>query len=110
MKFVDARGILDGLVAEFVGLAIAMRPLHARAGQPDGKALGIVIAAIGASLKRGHPAKFGGPHNEGIIEQPSRLQIFDESRGGLIEDWRMHVVLGLERLVTVQLPTPSPIA
>src|SRR6266545_6986343 len=58
VQVVDGAGVLDRLVTKFVGGAVAEPAFHARAGQPDGEPVRVVVAAAGALLKGRHPAEF----------------------------------------------------
>ena len=65
----------DRLVAELVGRAVAEAALHAGAGQPDGEALRVVVAAARALLERRHPAELGHPDDQRVVEQAALLQV-----------------------------------
>jgi len=68
VEVVNGRHLLNGLVAELIGGAVAVRFLDAGAGQPDREPLGIVVAALRSLLKGGHAAELRGPHDERIVE------------------------------------------
>src|SRR4051812_32758313 len=104
VEVVDGRDPLDRLVAEVVGGAEAEAALHAGAGEPDGESVRVVVAAAGPFLEGGHPAEFGRPDDERVVEQAPPLEVADECRGGAVEDRRVDVVLLLE------LPVPVPVA
>ncbi len=101
VQFIDAARVFHGLVTEFVRGAIAGGPLDAGPGQPHGKPLGIVIAALRTCLEGWHPAELGTPHNQRIVEHAAGLQVLEQRRGGLIEDRGMHRILILDRLVAI---------
>jgi len=46
VEVVDVCGVLDDVVTEVVGLAVHDPFLDAPAGEPDGEALGMVVAAV----------------------------------------------------------------
>ena len=69
VEVVDVDDLFDGLVAELVGGAEAEPALHAGAGEPGGKPLGVVVAALRALLKRGHAAELGGPDDQRVLEE-----------------------------------------
>ena len=85
-------GILDGLPAEVVGGAVGEALLEAAAGQPHGKAVRIVVAAVvglathesAAHLDHRRAAEFRARHDDGLVEQAARLQVLDERGKGLV--------------------------
>ena len=48
----DVVAVLDGVEAELVGRAVDDAALDAAAGQPDGEAVGVVVAAVGRPGRR----------------------------------------------------------
>ena len=74
VEVVDVDHVLDGLVAELVGGPEAEPMLDAGAGEPGGEALGVVVAAGGSLLKRGHAAELGGPDDSVSSSSPRALR------------------------------------
>ena len=102
VQVVDGGDVLDGLVAELVGGAVAEAALDAGAGQPDGEAVRVVVAAAGALLERRHAAELGDPDDERVVEQAAAVSGRDQSAAqGWSRIGRVDVVLRLERLVAV---------
>ncbi len=67
VKVVDADGILDGRVAEFVGLAVTRSTLDSATGHPRGEGLHIVIPARVARcglLRCRSPTELAAPDDE----------------------------------------------
>ena len=88
-----------------------MAALHAGAGQPDGEALGVVIAAVGAFLEGGHAAELGDEDDERVLQQAALLQVAQQRGAGLVEDGaRGRDTASAMVLWPSQLPTPSPMA
>ena len=50
------------------------------------KRVGVVVAAGRARLVRRHPAEFGGPENQRVLEQAPLLEVGQKGGGGLVED------------------------
>src|SRR5262249_30651563 len=82
MQIVDRHDVADGRVAEFVGGAGGDAPFDAPAGQPEGDAFDVVVAAV--TLGHGSPAKLAAPDHEGVVEHPALLQVLDECGGTLV--------------------------
>ncbi len=101
MKVVDGDGFLLDLPAEVVGGAVGVTALDAGTGEPSGEAIGIVVAAAGAFLEGGHPAKFGAAKNQGVFEESALFEVAQKRAGGLVEDGAVHVVLCGEFFVAV---------
>src|SRR5262249_25772526 len=68
VQVVDVDRLFDGLVAELVGCAVDMAALDATAGQPNGEAPVVVIAAVAGlavdQLDRGRPAEFAAANHQ----------------------------------------------
>ncbi len=86
VEIVNGGYVSDGFVSEFIRRAIAEGFLYAGAGEPDGEAFGIVVAAAGAFLEGRHAAEFGDPHDQCVFKNAALLQILKQRRGGLIEN------------------------
>ena len=103
VKVVNRRDVLDGLVAEFVGGSVTESTFHSGAGHPHGESFRVMIATVRIFLERWHATKFRNPENKCIVEQTAGFHIFDQCRGGLIEDWRVDIVLFFELLVSIPI-------
>ena len=70
-----------GFAAEFVAAAVGGAWFDACAGEPCDEATAVVIAA-GAALGEGSAAEFGGPDDEGIVEETALGEVLEERRWG----------------------------
>ena len=52
MQVGDVVAVLDGVEAELVGRAVDDAALDAAAGQPDGEAVRVMVAAVGTLARR----------------------------------------------------------
>ena len=73
VEVVDRRDVLDGLVAELVGRAVAER----RASRPAPasqtvKPFGLWSRPLRPLLERRHPAELGHPDDQRVVEQAAR--------------------------------------
>src|SRR6266404_20739 len=80
VEVVDACDVLDGVVAQIVGGAELRAALDAAAGDEDGEALDVVIAA--GALGHGRAAEFAAPDDEGVVEHAALFEVGDEGGGG----------------------------
>ena len=78
VQIVHRADVLHRVDAQLVGRADERAPLGAAAGQPDGEALGMMVAAVAACRVR-RAAEFARPHNQCFVEQAASFEIFDES-------------------------------
>ena len=69
VEVVERVDVLHRALAEVVGHAVADAGLHARAREPAGEAIGVVVAALRALLEEGHPAKLRAPDDERVLQQ-----------------------------------------
>lgn len=93
VEVVDRNDVLHGLIAEFVGGAVAEGGFDSGAHQHAGEAEGVVVAAGGAFLEHRHAAEFRAEKDEGVVEQPAAFQVAQQRRGRLIENRAVNVVL-----------------
>ena len=77
VEVVEVGDVLDGLHAELVGGAVDRAAPDAAAGQEDGEALRVVVAAVGAGGV-GRPAELAGPEDQRALEQPALLEVLDQ--------------------------------
>ncbi len=65
-----------------------MPGLNAAAGQPDGEAARVVVAAVVGggerALRVGRAAEFAAPDDERVVEQAALFEVDDERGGGLV--------------------------
>ena len=101
VQVVDRQDVFDGFETEFVGRAVADSAFDASSGEEGGKAVGIVISALGTFLEHRHTAELGTPHNQRVVEQPSLPHVVNQCRGWLIHDAAVNVVLLSQLLMTV---------
>ena len=73
-----------GFAAEFVAAAVGGAGFDACAGEPCDEASAVVIAA-GAALGEGRAAEFGGPYDEGVVEETALGEVFEESGDGAVD-------------------------
>ena len=88
------RGI-DGVEADFVGGAVGDACFEAAAGHPDGEAVDMVIAAIGA-LGAWGATEFGGEDHEGVFEEAALGEVLEEAGDGLVDGEGEFGVIGFE--------------
>src|SRR5204863_2299163 len=70
----DVVAVFDGVEAYLIGAAMNYAALDAAAGHPDGEAIGVVVAPVGA-LAAGGTSEFGGPDDEGVVEHAAALEV-----------------------------------
>src|SRR6266511_2878585 len=90
-----------GLVAKIVGGAQRKGGPDAPAGQPDGEAARIVVAAGAVLLGVRGAAEFAAPPDQRVLEQPARFQVGQQAGDGSVH--RAGVV-GVFRQVRVLVP------
>src|SRR5438552_16853952 len=83
VQVVDLHLILDDMIAVFVRGDVNGASLDAAAGQPHGKAEGIMITAI-RPLSHRRAAELRAPDNERRIKQSARLEIAQKAGYRLI--------------------------
>ncbi len=89
LDIVDVDGVLDDIVAEFVGGAVDGAGLNAAAGHPHGEGFGVVVAAAGAAeggvaFDHGGAAEFAAPDDEGFVEEAALFEVGDEGGAGAV--------------------------
>ena len=71
--------------AQVVRLSQGSAGADAAAGQPHGEGVGMVVAAVGfGPLDHGRATEFATPEHQGLVQQPSLLEILYQSRRGSI--------------------------
>ena len=82
-------GIFGDLIGKIIGLAMTVARLEAATGAPDGVADPEVIAPVATpvfnvALDKNRASKLADPEHDGIVEQATLLEIFDQSGSRLI--------------------------
>ena len=98
VEVVDLDLVLDGVVAVVVGGAVDGAAFDPAAGQPDGEAVGVVVAAVGSLRHRG-AAEFAAPDDQGRVEQAARLEVLEQAGDRLVDG---------AGVVLVAVPSDSP--
>lgn len=88
VEIVNMHWILSDIVAVFIGLADDMSSSNTGSGDQCGKASRVVIPSVvvgrQSTLRINGPAELASPDDEGIVEQASFFEVFDQGSGGLI--------------------------
>src|SRR5215471_6784504 len=100
MDVVTIHRVFGNFVRPLVAGAVADAALDTSAGQPNRKGKRVMVPPL-AGLAAGHPSEFGGPENDGVLEQSARFEIFDQSRTWLVHSRRHGAVVAREILVTI---------
>ena len=100
VQIVHVHRVLDGLVAELVGLAVGDPWLDAPAGQPEGEPLVVVVAAVGVLAVR-RAAELAAPDHQRLVEQPPRAQVRQQAGDRPIDGPGVPGVAGLQAAVLV---------
>ena len=83
VQIVNVDLVLDGRVSEVIGRAVGLAPLDSAAGHPGCETARAMVATL-AVLAGGRPAEFAGPHDQGLVQQPSPLEVEQQARHRLI--------------------------
>ena len=75
----------DGLVTQFVRLAVAHAAFDAAAREEVGEPFWIVIASAARALHDGLPAKFTAPNDERFVEQAALFEILQKRGDGFVD-------------------------
>src|SRR5262249_8318055 len=79
VQVVDVDAVLDRAEAQLVRSADDLTGFHAAAGEPHGKAVGVVVAAVGALAHR-RAAELAAPDDQRFIKQAAPLQVAEQGR------------------------------
>src|SRR5260370_2619715 len=86
MEVVQRDGVLDDVIADFIGGADGSAWFDAAAGQPDSKRAGVMVSAeeqrAVAALVHGCAAELAAPYDERGIEQAALFQVLDQRGAG----------------------------
>src|SRR5262245_30700470 len=88
------------LVAERIRGAVMQAAFDARSCQPNGEAVGVVIASL-VPLRIGRAPEFTAPDDKRRFQQSARLQIRKKGRGGLVRMETAGAMVGFEIGMTV---------
>ena len=83
VQVVDINFVFHDFVTVIIGGTVNHSALHASAGEPEGKAEGIMIAAVGA-LGEGRAPEFSRPQDQCLVQQTARLQVTEQAGDGLV--------------------------
>ena len=85
MEVAHVDDVFDGIVAEFVGLAVAEAGLHSASGHPHGETFDVVVATGTAfALEHGCSSEFATPNHEGVLEKSTLFEIGEKGPGGFV--------------------------
>ena len=98
--------LVGNVVAVVVGAAVGDARLHTAASHPHREASRMVVAAVvltgQPTLAVDGPAKLTAPDNQGVVEQPTALEIPDQGRRALVDIPALRLML--RRQVAVGVP------
>src|SRR5512135_2800674 len=83
LKIVDGDGVLNGRVTEVVGRAVDVTGLETAAGQPEGEAVAVMVAAV-LPLRDRQTSELARPENDRLVKQSPLLEVAHERGAGLI--------------------------
>src|SRR5262249_53748137 len=103
VQVVHGNLVLGSVVAVFVRRAVNRAPLDAAAGHPHSEPIWMMIPARrGAStLSRRCAAEFTTPNHQGLVEQATCLQIFQQGRDRLVGSLSVYGVALLQAAMLV---------
>jgi len=85
MQITNVNTVLDHVEAEVVRSAKSHARSHSSTGKPDGEGVWMMIATIATTaLHHGRASEFAAPDDKGVVEQPTLLEILDETGSGLV--------------------------
>src|SRR5262249_43902586 len=89
VEVVDGPGVAADLVAVVVRFAEGDAGLHAAAGQPQGEAAAMMVAAMivasEPALAVHGPAELATPDDQRVFQEPAAFEVLDERGRGLID-------------------------
>ncbi len=86
--------VLDGVVAEVVGLAKAEAGFHAGTGQPLAEAARVVVAAGAVALSVGRAAKFAAPPDQCVLQKTALFEVMQQASNRFVHSEGVVLVLG----------------
>ena len=88
MHVVNMHGVLDDIVAEIVRLTVSLSAFDTATRHPGAEATRMVVATVAIfghlALAVSRATKFTAPHHEGVFQEATLFQVFEEGRRGLI--------------------------
>src|SRR5262245_11036385 len=104
VKIMHAHWILNRCIAEFVSCSVDDATFDAPAGQHEGEALDVMVAAVTALRHRG-AAKLSTPYHKRVLKHAAFFQVVDQCCRGLVGLLRLdgHVVLDAAMMVPVAM-------
>ena len=94
VKVVHVDFVSHGHVTEFIRGPESEPGLGAAAGEPNGEAAGVVVAAGAVLFGLRSSAEFAAPPHEGVFEQTALLQVGQQTGNRFVDRARMVSVLG----------------
>ena len=89
VEVAEVDGVFGDVVAEVVGAAVFDAGVDAGAGEPDGEAAAVVVAAAVRvpknALAKNSAAEFGEEHHQRVFEEAALFEVVDEGGGGLVD-------------------------
>jgi hypothetical protein len=94
VQIANVHGVLDDIVAKFVGPPVFEPALDAASGKPDGETSPVVVAIrlriAERSLAVDGAADLAAPDDECIVEQPALAKVFDQRTRCLTQQSNYH--------------------
>src|SRR5688572_25176295 len=100
VEVVDVVGGVYGAQTYFIGGADGLAAFDAGAGEPHGKAPGVVVAAFAFLIER-RSAELPAPDDQGLFQQSPRFQIRDQTRDRLVGPSAQRRVVSVEVVVGI---------
>ena len=89
VEIVHCHLVFHGLIPKLVGRSVTEGRFHACAGHPRSKAPRIMITATGSLLESWHSAELRAEHHQGMLQEPTFLQVLEERGSGLVQHGAM---------------------
>ena len=83
VQVVDGNDVVDRVVAQFVGLAMRDAGFDAAPGQPERKALDVMVAGLHGRAPRIHR-----PRSQGFVEKAAAFEVDQQAGGRGSTCWR----------------------
>ena len=90
LEIMHVHGVLDDIVTKLIGFPMGISLLNPTSRHPDGKTTRMVVAPIiiGRQDALGvyRSSEFTAPDHQGIFQQTSSFEVFDEGRRRLVDN------------------------